>query len=312
MLEIKNVSVKFTAGAGVLAVDSMSLELTNGGRTAIVGETGSGKSVLLLAILRLLPANAIITGSIKLDGENLLEVNKKRLCQVRGGLISYVPQSSGLSMNPLLKVGYQIGEPLIEHKQYSKKQAIAASIPLMRKFKLSNEEKLAFDYPHTFSGGMRQRAMMAMGISAEAKVILADEPTKGLDSQNVNLVVNVLNDLQSQSLLSVTHDLNFARRISQNICVMYASQQVEYANTEELIHHPLHPYTQDMIDAMPENGMVYQDIGFAPPHSSYLEKSTGCRYSDNCRFRFEKCVTMPPIFDIQNRKVRCWKYDPGN
>ena len=312
MLEIKNVSVKFRTGDGVLAVDNMSLDLMDGGRTAIVGETGSGKSVLLLAILRLLPTNAMVSGCINLDGENLLLANKKRLYQVRGGIISYVPQSSGQSMNPLLKVGYQIGEPLIEHKNYTKKQAVAASIPLMEKFKLSDEERLAYSFPHIFSGGMRQRAMIAMGIASGARVVLADEPTKGLDSHRVDLVVNVLNLLKDEALLTVTHDLNFARRISRNICVMYAAQQVEYSITEELMHQPLHPYTQDMIDAMPENGMVYQDVGFTPPHSSYFEQSSGCRYADRCRFRHEKCRVMPPIFDVEGHKVRCWKYDPTN
>lgn len=278
MLELKHVSVEFSSENSVLAVDDISMELPEGSRTAIVGETGSGKSVLLLAILRLLPSNARVQGHICLNGEEVLEADRKRMCQIRGGEISYIPQGGGASMNPLMKVGDQVGEPLREHRGFSRKKAFGAGVELLRRFNLLQEERLAKAYPHTFSGGMRQRAMVAMGIAAGARVVLADEPTKGLDERRIALVTEALNLLKTETLLCVTHDMNFAGAISQKICVMYAAQQVEFGDAKEVLEHPLHPYTRDMIAAMPENGMKYEDVGFAPSHGSYLHCDTGCRY----------------------------------
>lgn len=308
MLELNCVSVKFSSENSVLAVEDMSMRLEDGSRTAIVGETGSGKSVLLLAILRLLPPNAVVSGTVLVDGEDLLQADKKRLRQIRGGIISYVPQGGGGSMNPLLKVGFQVGEPLMEHRGYTKKQAMAASIPLLKRFNLGQEEALAKAYPHTFSGGMRQRAMVAMGISAGAKIILADEPTKGLDERRVRLVADTLNRLETETLLCVTHDMNFAKAVSRDICVMYAAQQVEFGSAEAVLNDPLHPYTRDMIDAMPENGMRYDDSGFAPSHEDYAGCAQGCRYRHRCRRQSEKCKEMPPLCDVNGHKVRCWLY----
>lgn len=308
MLELNQVSVEFMSDNNVLAVDDISLRLPDGSRTAIIGETGSGKSVLLLAILRLLPPNATVGGSIKVDGEDLLAMDNKRMQQIRGDIISYIPQGGGASMNPLLKVGFQVGEPLIEHRRYNKKQALKASISLLRRFNLSHEEELAYSYPHTFSGGMRQRAMVAMGIAAGPKIVLADEPTKGLDDRRVQMVADALNLIEDETLLCVTHDINFAKSVGRNICVMYAAQQIEFGNSAEVFEHPLHPYTRNMIAAMPENGMKYQESGFAPSHNSYTNESGGCRYAGRCRKRMEKCAIKPPLFDINGHKVRCWKY----
>lgn len=309
MLQIQNVSVKFSADSDVQAVEDVSLVLPDHGKTALVGETGSGKSVLLLAILRLLPETAQMKGDVLLDGRSIWKMKRKELNQIRGGVISYVPQGGGGSMNPLMKVGFQVGEPLMEHKKVSKKEAFAKSIDLLRYFHLGDEEKLAAAYPHTFSGGMRQRAMVAMGIAAGAKIVLADEPSKGLDEKRVALVVEAFRQLQSESLLCVTHDLVFAGKISDHICVLYAAQQVEYGPTEELLKAPLHPYTADMIAAIPENGMQVDKAGFAPPHTGY--ENYGCRYRHRCMYCTEQCANMPPIFEVGDRKVRCWLYaDP--
>ncbi len=305
MFEIKHVSVEFVSDNSVLAVDDVSMTLHDGTKTAIVGETGSGKSILLLAILRLLAPNARITGEVLLDGENIFKADKKRLSEIRGGLISYVPQGGGATMNPVLTVGYQVGEPLIQHKGYTKKDAIKASIGLLRKVNLGQEEKLALSYPHRFSGGMRQRAMVAMGVSAGARILLADEPTKGLDERRVSLVLDTFNRLKNETILIVTHDMAFARRISSRICVMYAAQQMEYGSTEQILNDPLHPYTRDMVNAMPENGMRYDGKGFAPSHES---EDQGCKYRLRCRDCMERCKERPPMIDVDGHKVRCWKY----
>ena len=312
MLEVKNVSVEFVSEDSILAVDDVSLILRDHSKTAIIGETGSGKSVLMLAMIRLLPGNARITGEILLDGENVLTMNKKRLCQVRGGIISYVPQGGGNSMNPLLKVGFQIGEPLMEHRKVSRKRAVEEGSRLLKLFHVDEGGGKAEDYPHTFSGGMRQRAMVAMGISAGAGIILADEPTKGLDTRRIELVAQTFKQLKNETLLCVTHDMNFAADISEELCVMYAAQQVEYGRTEEIIKRPLHPYTRDMLEAMPENGMKYTEAGFAPAHDSYLNRDAGCRYRERCRDCTERCGKMPPVVEVEGHKVRCWKYAVKN
>ncbi|MFT3983021.1 MAG: ABC transporter ATP-binding protein [Lachnospiraceae bacterium] len=307
MLEINKLSVRFSAQNTVQAVDDVTLSLQDGDKTVIIGETGSGKSVLLLAMLNLLPKNAIVSGQVLLDKEDILTASKKRLRQIRGGLISYVPQGGGNSMNPLLTAGFQAGEPLIEHCGYSKRTAVKESIRLFDQLNLGNARVLARSYPHTFSGGMRQRVMVAMGMLSGAKILLADEPTKGLDEKHIRLVADMFVHFEREALLCVTHDLSFAQKISRRICVMYASLQVEMGSTEEIMTCPLHPYTQDMLRAMPEKGMNSCSIGFAPPNTGYGAEN-GCRYLPRCACGFERCRKMPPMIHMGSRSVRCWKY----
>ena len=310
MLEIKNLSVSFSADSDVLAVQDVTLTLPDKGRIALVGETGSGKSVLLLAVMCLLAKNAVVTGEVLLNGEDILKMNRKQLDKIRGALISYVPQGGGASLNPLMRVGEQVGEPLVEHQGWDKKDSVAKSVEVMKTLNMGNEEELAASYPHTFSGGMRQRAMIAMGIIAGSKILLADEPSKGLDEERVSLVVDSLNRLTEQSLLCVTHDLIFASRISDHICVLYSAAQVEFASTEEILNDPLHPYTRDMVKAIPENGMIVDNVGFAPSHDDFGKG--GCRYKHRCKDCTAKCSEMPPLFDVGDRKVRCWLYEDKN
>lgn len=310
MLEIKNISVRFSAGSDVQAVQDVSFTLHDHEKIALVGETGSGKSVLLLAILNLLPKYAIVEGQALLNGQDLMKMTRKELNKVRGKDISYIPQGGGGSLNPLMKVGFQVGEPLMEHYGMSKKQATEQAIFFMKKMNLGDEEQLANSYPHTFSGGMRQRAMIAMGISAGSQVLLADEPSKGLDEDRVGLVVNTFNSLKNESLICVTHDLSFASKISQKICVMYSAMQVEFASTEMIFSDPLHPYTKALVRAIPENGMHIDSSGFAISHYDYGD--SGCRYSKRCPHCSEKCAKLPPLFSVGDRKVRCWLYETEN
>ena len=310
MLEIKDLSVRFSADSTVQAVQDVTLTLPDRGRIALVGETGSGKSVLLLAVMHLLPESAVVSGEVLLNGEDILKMNRKQLDKLRGALISYVPQGGGASLNPLMKVGEQVGEPLVEHHGWKKKDSVSRSIEVMKSLNMGNEEELAASFPHTFSGGMRQRAMIAMGIIAGSRILLADEPSKGLDGDRVDLVVDSFNRLTEQSFLCVTHDLMFASRISDHICVLYSAAQVEFATTEEVLNDPLHPYTRDMVKAIPENGMIVDNVGFAPSHDDF--DKGGCRYRHRCRHCTDKCGEMPPLFDVGERKVRCWLYENEN
>lgn len=305
MLEIENLSVSFSSSGETLAVQDVSFRVEAGHTTVMVGETGSGKSVLMLAVLQLLPPTASVTGSAFLDGVNLLTLPEKKMSKIRGAKIGYIPQSGGGSMNPLLRVGFQVGEPLMEHRGYSKKEAEKASVSLLRQFGLGEEEAVARAYPHQLSGGMRQRAMIAMGAAADAPILFADEPTKGLDSQRVELVVEAFARLTGKTILCVTHDLEFAEAISDEIAVMYAAYLVELSTKEAFFAEPLHPYSKALLFSQPKYGLQCT-IGFAPPREA--EGKSGCPFFKCCPERGERCKQMPPMVSVGTRKVRCWLY----
>ena len=303
MIEIKNLSVSFGENAPKVLRD-MNMTIEDKDKIAIIGETGSGKSILLLAILGLLPESAKIEGEIYYKGKELLSLKRKDWDSIRGREIAYVPQGSGAGLNPLIRVGEQVSEPLRIHFQYPKDKSIKESIALLSRFNIGDEEKRAYQYPHTFSGGMKQRAMIAMGISAGADIVLADEPTKGLDNRRIEMVENCFKLLEDKTYVCVTHDLNFAKSVGDKISVMYDSMQLEYAGAEELFNNPYHPYTIDIINAMPENGLKnpgkFFDVSSAPKE--------GCRYRHICRYAFERCKEVPPMIEKENgRKVRCFR-----
>ncbi len=306
LLRVEDLSVSFEGKNFVQAVEHVSLEVRSGDRLCIIGETGSGKSILLLAILRLLSPTAKVTGGVSYRGRDLFAMTEKQLDAIRGGRISYVPQGSGNGMNPLLKVGFQVAEPMIAHRGMKRKAAEERAVELLKRFHLGKEETIARQYPFTYSGGMRQRALIAMGISAGAELLFADEPTKGLDETRVKLTAEAFNTLEGQTLVCVTHDLSFARSVSSRVCVMYAANQVEEAETEELFRNPLHPYTRDMLAAMPENGLRFRP-GYAPAHND--AGTAGCKYRLRCDRCSEKCREMPPLFRIGGHQVRCWQYE---
>ena len=303
MIELKNLSVQFAGG--VKAVDNVTLTVPDGKNTVVIGESGSGKSVMLSAILKILPPSAQVTGSVKLDGLELLGLDEKEMTALRGEQLAYIPQGGGTSMNPLLTVGYQIAEPLVEKKAMPKKKAFAAAIDWMKRLHLGDEERLATAYPHSLSGGMRQRALIAMGAIAGAPLLLADEPTKGLDSERVDTVTELFRTLDDRTLLCVSHDLNFAKSIADYVCVMYAAQAVEYCSCEEFFSNPLHPYSRLTLDAMPENGLKAH-MGFAPTQDELSHM--GCHFYDRCPHRTERCKEAPPMVETAGRKVRCWLY----
>ena len=305
LLRVNELSVCFRGGNHVQAVENVSMEVRQGDRLCIIGETGSGKSILLLAILRLLPGTAQVTGDALFREQSLFAMTARELDRIRGGSISYVPQGSGNGMNPLLRVGFQVGEPLMAHRGLRRREAGQRAVELLRRFHLGREESLARQYPFTFSGGMRQRALIAMGVAADAELMFADEPTKGLDERRIRLVADAFLALERQTLVCVTHDLSFARTIATKVSVMYAANQVELADAQELFRNPLHPYTRDMIAAMPENGLRFNP-GFAPSHEDAAVK--GCKYASRCPDRMARCGQMPPMTEVGGHQVRCWKY----
>ena len=304
MLKIQNLTVRFGTSATPV-VEDVSLTLRPGEKTAIIGETGSGKSVMLLSVLRLLPGSAVVTGQVSLDDQELLQLPIEKMYDIRGTKIGYIPQCGGTSLNPLMTIGRQLDEAMRLNKGMKASQRRQAVIEMLRYHRLGDEEKLVRQYPHQLSGGMRQRVLIIMGLCTNAPYVFADEPTKGVDTAYIRLITDTLSNLGDQSLLCVTHDILFAQAIADQICVMYAAQQVELGPAEDVFAHPLHPYTQAMIRALPENG-AQATMGFAPPHNEFSQR--GCRFYDRCTMRKACCQMPPPMVQVDNRKVRCWLY----
>ncbi|MDO5422327.1 MAG: ABC transporter ATP-binding protein [Eubacteriales bacterium] len=304
MIEIENLTIAFTKGKPV--VDYLNLSVPDGKRTIVIGESGSGKSMMLSAILQVLPPDAAVSGSIRLDGLELLNLTEKEMKKIRGARLAYIPQGSANSLNPVLTVGFQVAEPIMEVRKKKREEAIRMAVDWMRRLQLGNEERLASAYPHMLSGGMRQRVLIAMGAAAGAEVLLADEPTKGLDKERIERVQDMLLRLEGKTLLCISHDLRFSREIADYISVMYAAEQVEYCTKEEFFRNPLHPYSQMLLAALPENGMKVT-AGFAPPHGK--DQVGGCRFAARCPGCTEQCRrTAPPMITVGKRKVRCHRY----
>ena len=303
MIEITDLSVEFSGS--VKAIDNLTLVVPEGKNTIVIGESGSGKSVMLAAMLQILPPSAKISGSVRLNGLELLTMSEKQMRSLRGDALSYIPQGSGSSMNPLLTVGYQVAEPLIEKKGVPKKPALISAVEWMKKLHIGNEEKIASAYPHTLSGGMRQRALISMGAISGSPILLADEPTKGLDGERIEMVTDLFLTLKDRTILCVSHNLNFAEAIADYVCVMYSSQKVEYCSSKEFFAGPLHPYSRMTLEAMPENGLKV-NMGFAPTHADF--DTIGCHFYSRCPHKSERCQSAPPMVEKDGRKVRCWLY----
>ena len=304
MLEIEGVSIRF--GDNPEAVSDSTFTVYYGDRVAVVGQPASVQPVLLLAPLGLLPTSARITGSIRLNGRELLGCREQQLNRIRGKEIAYIPQGSGNGLNPLFTVGHQLCETIRKHQRCTRREALVQAAMLLESFGLEQSEALCRSYPFQLSGGMRQRVLIAMGIAAGAGLGLADEPTKGLDRHRIALVEDAFQRLGERTLLCVTHDLHFAQTISSRVVVMYASQQIESGDSTSFFGEPLHPYSRAMLDALPENGLQ-ANMGFAPPRKDTIAQSA-CHFYDRCAWRTGQCRKAPPLIEVGERAVRCWKY----
>ena len=209
------------------------------------------------------------------------------------------------SKHPLIRNGHQIGEPLIVHRGVKRRAAFRQAVEAMRRLDFLRPEHWARHYPHNLSGGMKQRALVAMGTIAGSRLLLADEPTKGLDEERRAEVEALFCGLESTTLLCVSHDLRFTRRIAHSVSVMYAGQLLETCSCEALFREPLHPYSQMLIASMPENGFHFPE-GFAPSHRDYAR--LGCRFADRCPYAGPRCGNPPPVVQLSERQVQCWRY----
>jgi len=307
LLSIEKLSVGiFTDEGTIKALSNVDLEIKNKETLGLIGETGCGKSILGLSILRLLPQNAKMGGAIIFKGKNLLQIEEEEMRKVRGREIAWVPQSSSTSLNPVLKIGFQIAEVPRENFGREKKKSWNFALELLKRFELEPVSKRANEYPHQYSGGMKQRVLVAMGIAGEPSLIIADEPTKGIDAGRKAKVGEMFQKkIDKTSLLLITHDLPFAEKLCDRIAVMYCGKIVEVAPAQQFFARPLHPYSKGLLNSLPSRGL--EPIPGETP--SMVNPPRGCRFRPRCKFAMEKCCKEPPLITFKNRNIWCWLYD---
>lgn len=317
VLEVKGLRTEFrTASDAVRAVDDLDFVLHEGETLAIVGESGCGKSVTSLSILRLIsdPPGRITAGEIRYKGQDLLKLSEKEMRKLRGNAISMIFQEPMTSLNPVFTVGRQIMESLIIHQGMTKGQAKARAVEMLSLVGLPNPEKCIGSYPHQLSGGMRQRVMIAMALACNPKVLIADEPTTALDVTIQAQILRLMMDLKKQmntAIILITHDLGIVAQFAQNIMVMYAGEAVESSDVQGIYKNPLHPYTIGLLRSIPrpdtDVDMLYNIKGTIPSPKEYPK---GCRFAPRCEFADEICRNQRPRLEDagDGHKVRCWHY----
>lgn len=293
----------------VKAVCDATFSIKQGEIVALIGETGCGKSVLGQTILQLLPSSARIKGEILFEGTNLAELNPKEIRNYRGKKIAYINQNPTEALNPVLTVGTQIVESIRLCEKISKKEARKKAEQILSTFSFQNPEEIMKKYPIELSGGMKQRVLTAMAMGGNPPLLIADEPTKGLDALIRGQVIETLQKFINYTGcagLIITHDLKFARAISNRIMLMYAGEIVESGTTEEMLNHPQHPYLQALIASMPSNGLHILE----GQTCSLIELPEGCRFASRCPYASEECrVKHPEMAEIsEDHLVRCTRY----
>jgi peptide/nickel transport system ATP-binding protein len=321
LLRVRDLVTSFATDTGVVrAVDEVSFEVPRSTTVALVGESGCGKSVTALSIMRLVasPPGRIESGAVELDGRDLLRLSERDMRDVRGNSVSMIFQEPMTSLNPVYTVGWQISEAIVLHERRSRRQARDRALELVRLVGIPEPETNIDAYPHQLSGGQRQRVMIAMALACEPKLLLADEPTTALDVTIQAQILELLRELQQRlamSILLITHDLGLVAENAQRVVVMYAGRVVEIAPVGEIFARPMHPYTRGLLDSIPRpqdtavgagrrrrlrtiEGMV-PDMRHLPP---------GCRFADRCPMRIEACDSEPPLETVAaGRFSRCWR-----
>lgn len=318
LLNIKNYSMSFRLESGIFkAINNISLKIENKQMVALVGESGCGKSMTAMSILRLLPKNAIITsGEILFRNQNLLTIKEQDMRNIRGRNIALIPQDPMTSLNPLYTIGNQLLEVILKDNSLSKQDAIKKAIEVLDIVRIPNPKEKLTMYPHEFSGGMKQRAIIAMALATNAELIIADEPTTALDVTIQAQIMNILNDIKENlgtSILLISHDLNLVGQYSDEINVMYSGQIVEKAPSKIFFEKQLHPYSTALLNSLPANNTDSQKlytIDGQPPNIQ--EKIEGCRFNPRCAKRMNGICTIkaPSLKEIEpNHFVECFLYE---
>ena len=317
LLSIQGLSVSFFTDEGVVkAVQDVGFSIKKGKTFALVGESGCGKSVTALSIMRLVPEppGKIVGGEIVFEGRNLLALSEKELRRVRGNEVAIIFQEPMTSLNPVYTVGDQIVEAIKLHQKKSTSEAWADAVEMLRKVGIADSQQRVREYPHQMSGGMRQRVMIAMAASCEPVLLIADEPTTALDVTIQAQILDLLDELQRQngmSILLITHDLGVVAERAEDVAVMYASRIVEVADSQRLFAEPLHPYTQGLLKSLPRlgfSGKRLRTISGTVPEP--LHFPSGCKFHPRCPIGCEdkRCRTVEPrLREVEaGRCVACW------
>ncbi|WP_346848583.1 MULTISPECIES: ABC transporter ATP-binding protein [unclassified Clostridium] len=322
ILDIENLQVSFHTYAGeVKAVRGVDFHLDKGETLAIVGESGCGKTVTSKAIMRLLPepmpAEIKKDSKIIFEGKNILDMNEKELRKLRGSDISMIFQDPMTSLNPTMTVGKQIAESLIIHRGMNKAEAMKEAIKMLDLVNIPNADKRAHQYPHEFSGGMRQRAMIAIALACNPKILIADEPTTALDVTIQAQIMDLIGDLQKKlgtAVILITHDLGVVADTADRIQVMYAGQVIERGTVEEIFANPQHPYTWALLQSVPRLETKNKDTLYAlngtPP--DLVKPPVGCPFAARCEYCMQICLEeMPEVTNVENdHQVLCWLKHP--
>ena len=317
LLEVKGLTTSFLTGGRYLpAVDDVSFRLYPHETLAIVGESGCGKSVTSLSIMRLLPVPPakIEAGQVLFEGTDLLGLSEEQMRDIRGNKISMIFQEPMTSLNPVFTVGSQVMDSFIIHQHASKKEARERTIEMLRMVGIPAPERVVDEYPHELSGGMRQRAMIAMALACRPKILIADEPTTALDVTIQAQILTLLKKLETElgtATILITHDLGVVAKVAQYVLVMYAGQVVESSPVADVITRPLHPYTSGLLKCLPrlheKVDRLYSIKGSVPAPSEYPK---GCRFCPRCECAMARCqAEQPPFVELPDgRRVRCWRY----
>jgi oligopeptide transport system ATP-binding protein len=315
ILKVEDLITRFNTPEGtVYAVNGVSFEMSEGETLGVVGESGCGKSVTMLSVLQLIPRppGKIVSGKALFHGNDLLSLTPDEIRTVRGAQIAMIFQDPMTSLNPVLTIGKQVSEPLMLHLGMTKKDAEERVVELLRLVGIPESEKRLTQYPHQFSGGMRQRVMIAMALACNPQILIADEPTTALDvtiqAQIIDLVKKLRDEI-GMSVVWITHDLGVVAGMAQRMMVMYAGFIIEEAPVKELYAHPTHPYTLGLLRSLPRLDMGQKEklnvIPGLPP--LLLERPVGCPFAPRCPYAFERCVENPPLLDVGvDHRAACW------
>jgi oligopeptide/dipeptide ABC transporter ATP-binding protein len=320
LLEVQNLQTHFPTRAGLVkAVNDVSFYIDEGELLGLVGESGCGKSITALSIMKLIsPPGKIVGGAIKFKGEELTTATNDRMREIRGNDIAMIFQDPMTSLNPVYTVGEQIAEALRLHRKLDKKAAWSAAIESMREVSIPDPTRRANDYPHQLSGGMRQRIMIAMALACDPELLVADEPTTALDVTIQAQILELLDELRQTrklAVLLITHDLGVVAEVADRVCVMYTGKIVEESNVNEIFEKPKHPYTQGLLKSVPkltahdiEKVSRLQTIEGTVPSPTNLPE--GCHFAPRCEYKMERCTNGEiPLYNLENAsKVRCELY----
>jgi peptide/nickel transport system ATP-binding protein len=315
ILEVKNLKTRFKTDHGLVSVvDGIDFHIRSGETLGVVGESGCGKSVTSLSLMRLLPPNGSNEGSIRFQGKELLSISEKDMQKIRGNQISMIFQEPMTSLNPLHTVGKQISESIRLHMQVSRQEAKNKALNMLKAVGMPRAEGIYNEYPHQLSGGMRQRIMIAIAMACNPKLIIADEPTTALDvtiqAQILDLM-RALKDKTGTSIMLITHDLGIVAEMCDRVLVMYAGQVVEETDVHTLFNNPKHPYTVGLLESIPHFDDDKEYLNTIPGTVPLpYQMPNGCRFAPRCQHAEAICHEQPPEFIelAEDHKCRCWLY----